>query len=373
MPLRRQLAHSLALLAHLVESAQAAKQFCHELLVLHHYTHPGATMDQRQAQWRQLPVLHTMSNTDAAYVRQVMDEIFQVASWLPLDLVEFILELAVPTLIATGQRSLMDGKRGIGSSARAEEAVIVDGPARLATLVHRQIWQHDAPIRALRPRERLEVPLDAAKGGVAHLISPGLLAIHLAPYAWLGNMRLDWATWAPLKGKFDSIGVHAGDSICFILQPGGHELTGAITGRENHKTGRKPGVQHRAAITSLDMILQALLVKPPDPNQPPYWLPIGARIVPFLDQLLRDSTSFNHIWYTPGAAAPGIFRAIASLLPHHLRFIRGPPSTQSWASQDEATRASIPAVSTALPTEAALPLPGVAPGLGTHGPTCRPA
>ena len=122
-------------------------------------------MDQHLHQWRNLPVLQRMSHTDAAYVRQVMEEIFQVGAWLPLDLVEFMLELAVPTLIATGRRSLMDDRRGIGASARAEEAVISNGPERLATLVNRQIWQQDAPVRALRPWERIEVLLDSARGG----------------------------------------------------------------------------------------------------------------------------------------------------------------------------------------------------------------
>jgi hypothetical protein len=39
----QQLAYMLALLTYLVEDARIAKQFCHELLALHHYERPLAT------------------------------------------------------------------------------------------------------------------------------------------------------------------------------------------------------------------------------------------------------------------------------------------------------------------------------------------
>lgn len=113
------------------------------------------------------------------------------------------------------------------------------------------------------------------------------------------------------------------------LWPNKHVIQGALTNRENHSSGKKENkVQLRAAITSMKMVVHGIHMLQEDGRR--RWLDGTAETIPLLQQMLKDATNVQSMVYTPGAAAPGIFKAICQLEPHHVRFLQGPDQQRAW-------------------------------------------
>ena len=312
----------LALLTYLVEDARIAKQFCHELLALHHYVRPHATPEQRKEQWLEMDVFRPpLARSKAAFIRQVIQEVFAVGQHLPLALLEFVLDSAVPTIAAKGRRALMEDRQVKGGRTKGDERATNVGPQLLAHLVHRQRWSEDLAPRQFPAKRHLYIALERQHTYVDYLVSPHFLSIALGFQIWGPQPQyemLEWAEWLTTT-EYESKGVHAGDSISFTLFPDGHVIMGAITERENHKTGRRPGFQHRAAITSMKLVVHGMCVQCTDGTEE--WIDGTVNNLSEIQGYLRDATHVHKVRYTPGAAAPGIYKAVCKLLLHHVRFL----------------------------------------------------
>ena len=156
-------------------------------------------------------------------------------------------------LAAKGRRALME-VQGRGGRTTGDERATNIGPRLLAQLVHRQRWSEELAPKQFHTKRRQFVALNKAATLIECLVSPHFLSISFAFQIWGPPPQyemFEWADWAT-SSEFDSKGVHAGDSISFTLFPDSHVITGAITERENHSSGRRGNkIQHRAAITSM--------------------------------------------------------------------------------------------------------------------------
>ena len=72
--------------------------------------------------WKRIPVGR------AAFIRKVIEEIFEVGDCLPTTLLEFILEQGIPTIAAKWRRAMMDDRGGKGGGARNDERMADVGP-----------------------------------------------------------------------------------------------------------------------------------------------------------------------------------------------------------------------------------------------------